>query len=104
MIFTCANPPGSEPTSVLAKLINLRAMPPRFINCPAKIKNGIASKAKLSKPVAIVCATVVNAGITGMLTSIVKQVAMPMPQATGTPSPSNITKLNTNINNSVYSI
>ena len=38
---------------VFANEINRLAMPPLLIICPERIKNGIASKAKLSSPVAI---------------------------------------------------
>jgi hypothetical protein len=73
------------------------AIPPLFMILPAKIKNGIANRVKLSKPVAIRCANVVIAGSVSMLTNIVNIPDIPILKAMGTPSTSKITKLTTNI-------
>jgi hypothetical protein len=80
------------PSAAFAKSISRRAMPPRFINWPARMKNGIASSAKLSRPVAMRWATVVNAGSEAMPSSMVIRVPMPMAKATGTPSSSSVAK------------
>jgi hypothetical protein len=88
-----AKPPGSEPTRVFANAISLCAMPPLFISCPERIKNGIASKAKLSRPVPMRCETVVKAGKAGMLTNMVKTEEIEILHATGVPIDSNPTKL-----------
>ena len=61
-----------------ASSINRLAMPPRFMICPARMKNGIASRVKLSSPVAIRWATVVTAGPGRMLSSIAMAVDAPM--------------------------
>ena len=94
-MLTCASPPGRTPTRLLAKSMSLRAMPPRFMSCPARMKNGMASSAKLSSPVAMRCATVVTAGTVWMLTSIVHRVEIPMQKAIGTPRISSTMKLPT---------
>jgi len=52
---------------------------------PDRIKNGIARRAKLSSPVAILWATVVRAGPVGILISITTSVASPMLKEMGTP-------------------
>ena len=70
-IFTKASPPGNLPMITFAKSISLVAIPPRFMSCPDKIKNGMARSAKLSRPVAIRWASVVTAGSDGMLISSV---------------------------------
>ena len=102
-ILTCAKPPGNAPTIALAKLISLLAIPPLFIICPARIKNGMAKMEKLSKPVTTRCAVVVNAGITGIpLTKIVITAAMPILQATGMRNTIKTIKLSTNIVTSIY--
>ena len=51
--LTTAKPPGNRPTSTLAKSISRKAMPPLFMILPAKMKKGIASRAKLSNPEAM---------------------------------------------------
>ena len=76
--FTWARPPGSVPRIDLARSINRRAMPPRFMIWPARMKNGIASSVKLSSPVAIRWATVVTAGPGRMLSSMASSVDSPM--------------------------
>jgi hypothetical protein len=43
-MFTNASPPGSVPTRALAKSMMRRAMPPRFMIWPARMKNGIARR------------------------------------------------------------
>ena len=53
-ILINASPPGKNPTRVLAKEINLLAMPPLLMICPDSMKKGMAKSAKLSNPVAIV--------------------------------------------------
>jgi len=104
MIFTNARPPGNFPTKTLAKSISLLAIPPLFIICPARIKNGIASNAKLSNPVAILWEIVVTAGNELMLNSIVNKLEIPMLKDIGTPSDKRITKEITRIRISVNSI
>jgi hypothetical protein len=64
------------------------------------MKKGIAKREKLSRPVAIRWATVVVAGRKGMLTRMVRQVEIPMLQATGTPMARRVTKLSTSIRSS----
>ena len=51
------NPPGSEPTSDLAKSTNRRDMPPVSMNPPAIMKKGIAMNGNESTAVNIRCAT-----------------------------------------------
>jgi hypothetical protein len=64
-----------------------------FISCPERIKNGMANRAKLSKPVAIRWATVVRAGLVSMLINMVVTVAIPMQNEMGTPRNNRNTKL-----------
>jgi len=85
MMWTKAKPPGNIPTNTLAKSINLRAIPPLFINCPERMKKGMASKAKLSNPVAIRWAMVVRAGLVSMLINMVVIVDIPIQNEMGTP-------------------
>tara|TARA_B110000259_G_C13661734_1_gene260548 strand:- start:9 stop:347 length:339 start_codon:yes stop_codon:yes gene_type:complete len=84
-ILINAKPPGKNPTKVFAKEISLWAIPPLLIICPDRMKNGIANKAKLSKPVAIRWETVVVAATKGMATVSVNNEDMAIHQATGTP-------------------
>ncbi len=102
--FTIATPPGIPPTSTRAKSIRRMAIPPLFMMFPAKIKNGIASKAKLSRPVAIRCENVVRAGITSILTNMVKIPEIPILNAMGTPMTSKTIKLKMSTNISRNSI
>jgi hypothetical protein len=67
------------------------------------MKKGMASKAKLSNPVAIRCATVVKVGMAAILGSIVSRPDMPILHAIGTPMPINTIKLKTSINTSIFS-
>jgi hypothetical protein len=99
-----ARPPGNEPTSVFAKAMSLWAIPPLFINSPDSIKKGMASSAKLSNPVAILCDTVVNAGIAGILTNMVKREEMAILQATGVPMAKRQIKLMIRTKIGIYSI
>ncbi len=85
IIFMSASPPGKEPTNVFAKAISRWAMPPLFISSPERIKSGIANSAKLSSPVPIRCATVVIAGIIGILTIKVSKEETAILHATGVP-------------------
>jgi hypothetical protein len=55
----------------------------------------MAKRAKLSNPVAIRWANVVNAGKVSMLTSMVKMPEIPMLNAIGTPMDKRIIKLTT---------
>jgi hypothetical protein len=75
-----------------------------FISSPERIKNGMAKSAKLSSPVAIRCDTVVNAGMAGILTSIVSREENAMLQATGVPMAKRPKKLSTRTNNGILSI
>jgi hypothetical protein len=84
-MWTKANPPGNIPTSDLAKAISRLAIPPLFISCPERMKKGMAKRAKLSRPVAMRWATVVNAGTALILKSMVVIVAIPMLKEIGTP-------------------
>ncbi|MPM90736.1 hypothetical protein SDC9_137858 [bioreactor metagenome] len=43
-MLICAKAPGILPTSILEKLIKASVILERFINSPARMKNGIASK------------------------------------------------------------
>jgi hypothetical protein len=101
IMFTKASPPGNGPTIALAKFISRTAMPPRFITCPANIKNGIAERVKLSNEVAIRCAIVVTDGKKGMALASVKSPASPTAYAMGTRSDINTKKLRTKISTSV---
>src|SRR5687768_12002474 len=61
-------------------------MPPRFISWPARMKNGIASRAKLSSPVAIRWAmTVVAAGGSSDINNAAT-AAVPIVKEMGTPA------------------
>jgi len=104
MILIKARPPGIAPTKDLAKAINLWAIPPWFINSPDKIKKGMASKAKLSNPVAILWEMVANAGKVGTLTNKVNMEDMAMLHATGVPIAKRPTKLIINTSKGIYSI
>ncbi|GGF77150.1 hypothetical protein GCM10011397_20190 [Wenyingzhuangia marina] len=104
MTLINAKPPGNDPTNVLAKAMSRWAIPPLFINCPDNTKKGMANREKLSNPVPILWETVVNAGITGILTSIVNTEEMAILQATGVPMVSKIKKLTTNTNSGKNSI
>ena len=57
-VFTKASPPGSLPTSVAAKSIKRRAKPPAPMSSPARMKNGIANRAKELTEFAISLTTV----------------------------------------------
>ena len=104
MMLIKASPPGMAPTRVLAKAISLRAIPPRFMSSPDNTKNGMASRAKLSRPAAIRCDTVVRAGRAGMLTSMVRVAEMAMLQATGVPMARRQTKLRIKTSRGAYSM
>jgi len=56
-----------------------------FISSPESIKKGMANNAKLSKPVAIRCDTVVNDAIESMDTIMVNNDDTVILQATGVP-------------------
>ncbi len=103
-ILTCASPPGRPPNRALANSISRRAIPPRFINCPASMKKGIAKSVNESSPVAIRCATVVRAGPVLMLSSMVSTVEMPMENATGTPRANRTAKETPSTKTSTHSI
>tara|TARA_R110002051_G_scaffold95649_1_gene165617 strand:+ start:69495 stop:69881 length:387 start_codon:yes stop_codon:yes gene_type:complete len=100
IMFTNAKPPGKGPTIALAKLINLTAIPPLFIICPAKIKNGMADNVKLSNEVAILCANVVTDGKNGIALKSVNKAAKPIAYAIGTLNDKKIKKLVTKIRTS----
>jgi hypothetical protein len=68
------------------------------------MKNGIASKAKLSIPVAILSETVVRVGRLLMLISIVTRLEIPILKEIGTPSDNKITNVTTSTITSVNSI
>jgi hypothetical protein len=97
IILINANPPGSAPTIVLANRIKRSAIPPCVINCPERIKNGMASNAKLSSAVAILCAMVVTAGNKGIDTMMVNNEEIAMLHATGVPIQIKNIKLKTSI-------
>jgi len=93
MILTKAKPPGNIPTRTLAKSMSRLAIPPLFMSCPESIKKGIASSAKLSRPVAMRCAAVVKAGPAFMLSNMVEIAAIPILKDIGTPIDKSKTKL-----------
>ena len=72
-MLTWASPPGSVPRIDLANSMSRLAIPPEFMICPARMKNGIARSVNESSPVAIRCATVVTLGPVGIESSIVRQ-------------------------------
>ena len=76
------------------------AIPPLFIICPARIKNGIADKVKLSNEVAILCAKVVTDGKKGIALNNVNNAAKPIANAMGTLKDKKIKKLTTKIKTS----
>jgi len=92
-----AKPPGNAPTMVFAKLINQSAIPSWVISWPERTKKGMASKAKLSNPVPILCAMVVTAAKLGIETKMVSKEEMAILQATGVPIAIKKIKLNTRI-------
>ena len=104
MILIRAKPPGRAPTRVFAKAMSLLAIPPLFMSSPDRMNSGMASSAKLSKPVPILWATVVKAGITGMLTNMVNTEEMAILHATGVPIAKSIIKLITRTKIGAYSI
>jgi len=53
MILTTAKPPGSAPINPFAALINRLATPPAPIKYPLRMKKGMASRVKLSRPATI---------------------------------------------------
>ena len=57
---TIASPPVMNPTKASARLTSLREIPPPHISAPARIKNGIASNGKESRPVTDFCASISN--------------------------------------------
>ena len=59
--LVCASAPGALPVISFARLIRRMAMPPRFMILPARIKKGIASRAKTEIPEKIRCAPVTTA-------------------------------------------
>jgi hypothetical protein len=65
--------------------------------CPERMKKGMARRAKLSSPVAILCETVVVAAEKGIADISVSIDDMAIHQATGTPRNSSNKKLNTNM-------
>ena len=52
-VLTMASPPLKRPRKTAAKSINLLARPPAPMRSPARMKNGMASSAKLSTPLLI---------------------------------------------------
>src|SRR5688500_2230667 len=85
-MFTYARPPGRRPTTTFARSISRRAIPPRFINCPARMKNGIASSAKLSSPVAMRWAITVVAAAGSSDISNAATAELPIAKEIGTPA------------------
>jgi hypothetical protein len=77
------------------------AIPPLFIIPPARTKKGMASRAKLSSPVAMRWAKVVRAGMVSMDISMVRIPEIPILKAMGTPIISRIIKLRTRIRTSI---
>ena len=59
-VLTKARPPGRRPTRAAAKSIRRLARPPLPISSPARMKNGMASSAKLSMPLLRALATVIG--------------------------------------------
>jgi hypothetical protein len=58
----------------------------------------MANREKLSRPVAILCATVVNAGRAGMLNNMVHVLLIPMLHAIGRPMAIRIRNVNIRMN------
>ena len=91
--LTCAKEPGKRPPNTLANSIKRNAIPPRFIILPARIKNGIASKEKLSRPDAIFCEITAIAESSGTDIVIVSKEATPIAKEIGTPIAKRVKKL-----------
>ena len=95
--LVCAKEPGKNPLIIFEKLINRIAMPPLFIIFPARIKNGIANKAKESKPTNIRCADVIIAPFVDKITNMAAKEDIPTLILIGVPiikknsTPQNIT-------------
>ena len=90
-----ASAPGSFPMSSIAKLISFSVMPPRFINSPASIKNGIARRDKLPIPLKTDCGTAREASGVLVLTARTTRLTTPVISSemyTGTP-----TRINTKV-------
>ena len=85
-MFTMASPPRMKPTKMLAKLTSRQAMPPSAINAPAKTKNGMARREKLSTP-SDTFSSMASRGIPTY--SAVISEAIPMAYAMGTPTATN---------------
>ena len=83
--FTCDSEPGKRPPKIMAKLIKREARPPRFIKLPATMKNGRASRPKLSNPLANFCETKMVTCSTGKSIKTVSSAAIPIAKAIGTP-------------------
>ena len=100
-ILTRASPPGRPPTIVFAKLINRLASPPFAIILPDRMKSGIASRVKLSNPVAICWATVLIAGENPAPIIRVRVVEIPIQTAIRKFNTINVIKLIISINTSI---
>jgi hypothetical protein len=74
------------------------------MSSPESIKSGMAKSAKLSNPVPIRCATVVDAGSTGILTNNVNKDDIAILHATGVPIVNRHIKLITKTSIGAYSI
>src|SRR6056297_326788 len=83
--LTCPRPPRIQPTSASAKLKIRSVMPALFIRLPARMKNGTASKGKLSTPLMTLCATI-RGGTSPIRMKSAEPPASAM--ATGTPQSS----------------
>ncbi|MNG08759.1 hypothetical protein D3C84_921400 [compost metagenome] len=67
-------------------------MPPQFIRVPARMKKGIASREKLSRPVAIFWPTTARMVSIGSIIMPEARVARPMEKEMGTPANTNTKK------------
>ncbi|MNP50390.1 hypothetical protein D3C76_1446520 [compost metagenome] len=80
------------------------AIPPLFISVPAKIKKGIASSEKLSKPFARRWETVMTAISHGNISSMEATVAIPIEKEIGIPMKTSTKKLPKSISATAFSI
>ena len=81
---TYASPPRMWPTTAVAKATSRCVIPTAFINSPARKKNGIASRGKLSTPATIWCGMTVS-GSPWPKSTRKTAVESPMEKTTGMP-------------------
>ena len=96
-----ARGPGRKLLTILAQLISRMAMPPLFIRLPARMKKGMANRAKESRPTKTRWAEVRMAPSNGRIIAIARKEESPILMLMGVPmnsrinAPMNITSATT---------